>query len=62
MRFPLVRRIGEPLIGDALDRFIGAHGVIDLQRDAVVVAEIELVQVALQVLLAAMLAHDFYDP
>ena len=33
----------------------GAHFVVDLERDAVVVAEVELGQIALQVLFAAVL-------
>lgn len=47
--------IGQALTGDALKREVGALVVIDAERHAVAVTEVELGKVALQVLRTAML-------
>jgi hypothetical protein len=47
--------ISQPLAFDALDRFCSAHSVIHAKRDAVRIAEIELGEIAVTVLLFAML-------
>lgn len=47
--------IREALSSDALERNIGTHRIVDAKFDAVVLAEIEFSQIALQVLLAAAL-------
>ena len=44
--------IGQPLALDAGQRDLGAIDVVKAERDAVVVAEVELGEVAVQVLLA----------
>ena len=49
------RSIGEPLANDTLEHRIGAVRVVVAEGDTVAVAEIELCQIALQMLLAAML-------
>jgi len=50
--------ISQALADDALCQVLGAHRVIDAQRNAVVVAEIELGQVTMQVLFLAMLIRS----
>lgn len=47
--------IGKALAADALQRFDGAFPITHAKRGAVVVAEIELVHVALQMLFANMM-------
>ena len=49
------RSIGQALSNDALGEFIGAVAVIDAQSNAVVIAEIELRQITMQMLLGAVL-------
>src|SRR5258708_2395877 len=47
--------IGEALPLDALERNLGAHGIVDAEFCAVRISEIELGQVTVQMLFAAML-------
>src|SRR5579885_149466 len=49
------RLIGEPLADHALQQAFGALGIVHAKRDAVVVAEIKLRQIAVQMIVAAML-------
>lgn len=56
--------IGEALSGDVGSQFFGAILVADAERYAVVVAEIELCEIAVQVLLGTMLvrpAHAAFE-
>ena len=43
------RSIGQPLAGNAPQRRVGAHGIVDPEGDPIVVPEIELGEVAMQV-------------
>lgn len=52
--------IGEPLAADALQGIIAAHDVIDAELRAGVVAEVEFREVAVQVLLSAVLVDVFH--
>lgn len=52
--------IGETLAAGAADHDGGSRGVVHAQLDAVVVAEGELVEVSLEVLLAAVLINTFH--
>ena len=52
--------IGEPLADDALNGARGTLYVIYAQPDAVAIAEIELRQIAVQMLLAAMLVDALH--
>jgi hypothetical protein len=54
------RSIGKPLADDAKKRLIGAGLIVHAERDAVIVAEIELGEVAVQVLLRAMLVDALH--
>ena len=54
--------VGEALADDARERPFRALAVVDSEGDAVVVPEIELGEVAVQVLLAAMLANALHAP
>ena len=47
--------IGQTLANDALSQLVGALSVIHAKRNAVVMTEIELRQIAMQMLLGAML-------
>ena len=47
--------VGEPLTYHTLQRFVGALGIFNSERRAVAVTEIELGEIAVQVLLAAPL-------
>lgn len=56
--------IGEALPCSSLDREAGALGIIDPELDAVGIAEIELGEIAVKVLLAAMLidaSHSAFE-
>lgn len=52
--------IGQPLAYRATDRAIGALAVVNPELGAVAVAEIELCQIAVQVLLGAMLVDALH--
>jgi hypothetical protein len=56
------RSVGQPLADRAQQRRLGAHGVVHAQPDPVVVAEIELGEVAVEVLLAAVLVDALHAP
>jgi hypothetical protein len=45
--------IRQALPADALQRFVGAHCIVNAKADAVGIAEIKFAKVAVQVLLAA---------
>jgi len=61
--YPLVSRlIGQALADNGLDHCIGAHGVVDAERDPVIVAEIELGKIAVDVLFGAMLVGALHAP
>jgi hypothetical protein len=47
--------IGEALSNDALSQLIGAAGIVNAQRDTVVIAEIKFSQIAVLMLFRAML-------
>ncbi len=51
------RFIGQPLPFDALDRGMRAGGITHAELFAVIIAEIELGEIAMQMLLVAMLVH-----
>ena len=59
--FPTSRSIGEPFADYATKRAIGAFSVIDAERNAVVMPEIEFSEVTMQVFLADVLI-DTVDP
>jgi hypothetical protein len=59
--FPTSRSIGEPFADYAAKRAIGAFSVIDAERNAVVMPEIEFGEVAMQMFLADVLI-DTVDP
>src|SRR5205085_6237586 len=44
--------VGETLSNDALQRLVRAHGIVNAQRRAGIIAEIELREVAVKMLLA----------
>src|SRR5689334_13996249 len=52
--------VGQPLPNDALQRLLGARHVIHTPRDAVAIAEIELREIAMQVLLFAVLVDALH--
>lgn len=54
------RLIGQPLAFHALQKVIGALYVIDAKRDAIVIAKVELGEIAVQVIMRAMLIHTFH--
>jgi hypothetical protein len=47
--------IGKALANDALGEFVSAFGIVHAKRDAVVMAEIELRQITVQMLLGTVL-------
>ena len=49
--------IGKTLAGDALEGFVGAVLIVNAKRNAIRIAEIELCEVAMQVLFLAVLVH-----
>lgn len=56
--------ISQALADDASRQSLGAHGVTDVQGNAVVVAEIEFREVAVQVIFGAVLigaAHTAFE-
>src|ERR1035438_8928856 len=58
---PSVKRsIGEPFPDNTLQRALGALGVIYAEFDAIAMAEIELCDIAMQMLLGAMLVNAFH--
>src|SRR5438270_5233824 len=50
--FPMSRSIGKPLSDDTAQRAVSALHIVNAERNSLVVAEIELRQISLQVLLA----------
>jgi hypothetical protein len=54
------RLISQPLAFDAEQRALDTSGVVHAQADAVAVAEIELGQMAMQMLLFAVLIYAFH--
>jgi len=51
------RSIGKPLADDALQRAVGARGIVYAKRFAIRIAEIELSEIAVQMLLGAPLIY-----
>jgi hypothetical protein len=56
------RSIGKPLPKDALERVVRTGGVVNAECDAVIIPEIELVQIPLQMLFPAMLIDAPHTP
>jgi hypothetical protein len=52
--FPVNCSIGEPLSDNTLDDLVGTRRIVNAKRNPLVVAEIELGEIAVQVLLADM--------
>ena len=55
------RSVGQPLADDAQQRPVRPLGVVDAQRDPVVEPEVELGEVAVEMLLVAMLLERIAD-
>src|SRR3954454_18317655 len=58
--FPINRSVGQSLPLHAEQHRLCASAIVNAKRDAVVVAELELGQIAAQVLLVAMLVDAFH--
>lgn len=52
--------VGEALADNALERLVGAHGIVNAQRNTSIVAEIKLLQVAVEVTLATVLVNALH--